>query len=71
MEEHESLGIGPRSILLIVLLVVASCQHARRPDFMTRVREDCGAGQQWACDLLDALAKPPAAEDRNARSLQN
>jgi hypothetical protein len=42
--------------LLIVLLAVTGCQP-RRPDFMTRVREDCAAGDQWACDLIDALQR--------------
>jgi hypothetical protein len=43
-----------RSVLLIALLVVVGCE-ARRPDFMRRVREDCAADDQWACDLIDAL----------------
>jgi hypothetical protein len=46
-----------RTILLIVLMIIAGC-HARRPDFMTRVRQDCAAGDQWACDLLDSLGYP-------------
>ena len=68
MRGHALLGIVPRSFLLIGLLIVAGCHHARRPDFMTRVREDCGAGQQWACDLIDALNQPPATDgDRKSR----
>lgn len=54
-----------RAILLIVLMVIAGC-HARRPDFMTRVQEDCAAGNLWACDLLDALSRPIPAEDIKA-----
>jgi hypothetical protein len=56
--------VGPlcRAILLIVLMTIAGC-HARRPGFMTRVREDCAAGQQWACDLLDTLSRPPSTDD--------
>jgi hypothetical protein len=51
-------------ILLLVVTITAGC-HTRRPDFMTRVREDCSAGEQWACDLLDALAGPPSMDDTN------
>ena len=40
-----------RALILFVLLLIAGCQH-RRPDFMTRVMEDCAAGDRWACDLL-------------------
>jgi hypothetical protein len=63
MAEAQPLGTVLRTIVLIVLVVVAGCHHARRPDFMTRVREDCGAGRQWACDLIDALSQPPATDD--------
>src|SRR3954463_12429570 len=52
-----------RVLILFVLLLVA-CQH-RRADFMTRVMEDCTTGDQWACDLLNSLAK-----DRTARGCQ-
>jgi hypothetical protein len=44
---------------MIVLVIMAGCQ-ARRPDFVTRVQENCAAGDQWACDLLDS---PVPAED--------
>src|SRR5271166_2678418 len=56
--------VGPvwRAILLIVLGIIEGC-HAQRPNFMTRAREDCAAGQQWACDLLDALSGLPATDD--------
>jgi hypothetical protein len=54
-------GLIWRAILPIALLMNCDCS-ARRPDFMTRVREDCVAGNQWACDLLDALSHPNAAE---------
>ena len=53
------------AILLIVPMIIVGC-HVRRPDFMTRVREDCAARQQWACDLLDALARPPSTDDTRA-----
>ena len=43
--------------LLVTLLAIAGCQP-HRPDFMTRVRQDCAAGDRWACDLLDGLAHP-------------
>jgi hypothetical protein len=55
-------GAGWRAILLIVLVIIAGC-HSRRPGFITRVKEDCSAGQQWACDLLDALNRPPPNDD--------
>jgi hypothetical protein len=54
------------SIAFIVLMAVAGC-HAQRPGFMTRVREDCAAGQQWACDLLDELSRPTPADDTTPR----
>ena len=53
-----------RALILFVLLLVAGCQHGR-PDFMTRVMEDCAAGDQWACDLLDSLAKALTRPDRH------
>jgi hypothetical protein len=51
-----------RAIVLVVLVTIAAC-HSRRSNFMARVREDCSAGQQWACDLLDALSRQPSAND--------
>ena len=51
-----------QAVMLIVLTIIAGC-HARRPDFITRVQEDCAAGDLWACDLLDALSRPIPAED--------
>jgi hypothetical protein len=56
----------PLSVALIVLMAVAGC-HRQRPGFMTRVREDCAAGQQWACDLLDELSRPPPPDDTTPR----
>jgi hypothetical protein len=47
-----------RSILLVTLVAIGGCQPYR-PSFLSRVREDCSAGDQWACDLLDSLAHPP------------
>jgi len=61
MKGNAPAGIA-RIILFVVLITVAGC-HPRRPDFMTRVREDCINGQQWACDLIDALSQPPATDD--------
>jgi hypothetical protein len=52
-----------QSFLLVTLLALGGCQ-TNRPSFLSRVREDCAAGDQWACDLLDSLAHPrptPAA----------
>jgi hypothetical protein len=46
-----------QSVLLLTLLAVVGCQP-HRPSFLSRVREDCVAGDRWACDLLDSLAHP-------------
>ena len=54
-----------RALMLIVLLSLAGCQKPR-PDFLTRVQEDCAAGQQWACDLIDALSRPVPPDDPDA-----
>ncbi len=51
-----------QAVALIVLTIIGGC-HARRPDFITRVHEDCAAGDLWACDLLDALSRPMPEED--------
>jgi hypothetical protein len=48
-----------RAILMVVSMTMVGCQ-ARRPDFVTRVQENCVAGDQWACDLLEG---PMPAED--------
>ena len=48
----------------MVLVSVAGC-HVRRPNFMTRVQEDCVAGDQWACDLAKSLGRAGSAEDIN------
>jgi hypothetical protein len=56
----------PPSGALVVLLAVAGC-HTQRPGFMTRVREDCAAGQQWACDLINELNRPPSPDDTTPR----
>jgi hypothetical protein len=45
-----------RVIILIVLLLIVGCEHGR-PSFLARVREDCAAGDQWACALIESLAK--------------
>jgi hypothetical protein len=56
----------PLSIALIVVVAVAGC-HAQGPGFMSRVRDDCAAGQRWACDLLDDLNRPPSPDDTAPR----
>jgi hypothetical protein len=48
--------------LVVTLLALLGCQ-THRPDFLTRVREDCAAGDQWACDLIKALRHPQPARD--------
>ena len=54
---------------LILLMTVAGCQP-RRPDFLVRVREDCIAGDKWACDLLDAFSHPKPLKDQANRQYQ-
>jgi hypothetical protein len=44
-----------RFILVIVPISIGGC-YSHRPDFMVRVQEDCVAGDQWACGLLDSLS---------------
>lgn len=51
-----------RAILLAGLVGVVGC-HASRPNFMTRVREDCTKGEQWACDLVGALDRPIQSDE--------
>lgn len=61
-----------RSVALLIPLVdVAGCE-ARRPDFLVRVREDCTAGDRWACDLLDALShRKPVESIKPTDSIRN
>ena len=54
-----------RSIVLVTLVAVGGCQP-QRPSFLSRVREDCAAGDRWACDLLDSLAHPKPAGSPHA-----
>jgi hypothetical protein len=58
-----------RAILLIALFMNTGCS-ARRPDFITRVQEDCVAGDKWACDLLDSLSHPKPDHDIQHRITQ-
>jgi hypothetical protein len=51
-----------RAILLIVLMIMSGCQ-ARQPDFLTRVHEDCAAGDRWACNLIGSLGRPSSADE--------
>jgi hypothetical protein len=68
MPEHrQHVGVMWRAILVLVLMITAGCATRHpdfvthvRPDFMARVRQDCSAGEQWACDLVDALSRPPS-----------
>jgi hypothetical protein len=43
-----------QAMLFVAIVSIAGCQ-ARRPSFMTRIREDCTAGDKWSCDLLEAF----------------
>jgi hypothetical protein len=70
LEDRQHVGGVWRAIFVIVLMITAGCVARRpdfvtqvRPDFMARVRQDCSAGEQWACDLVDALNRPPSADD--------
>jgi hypothetical protein len=59
--------------MLVALLTVSGCAP-HRPSFLSRIREDCAAGDRWACDLLDRLGHPkpqvglPLARDDAARA---
>jgi hypothetical protein len=70
LEHRQHVGGVWRAIFVIVLMITAGCIARRpdfatqvRPDFMARFRQDCSAGEQWACDLVDALNRPPSADD--------
>jgi hypothetical protein len=53
--------------MLIVLMIMSGCQ-TQHPDFMTRVQEDCAAGDHWACNLIGSLGRPPSVdENQNAQ----
>jgi len=40
--------------MLAALLTVGGCAP-HRTSFVSRIREDCAAGDHWACGLLDSL----------------
>ena len=48
-------------ILLTMIILIAACEQSRPPGFLTRVREDCANGDQWACDLLTSLSNAARA----------
>src|SRR5690242_3008662 len=60
-----------QGVMLAALLTVGGCAP-HRPSFVLRIGEDCGAGDRWACDLLDSLGHPelrvgsPHAHDNTA-----
>jgi hypothetical protein len=43
--------------MLVGLLALSGCQ-TQNSDFVIWGHEDCAAGQQWACDLIEAQNKP-------------
>jgi hypothetical protein len=45
-----------RASAVAVLILIAGCER-KHPSFLARVSEDCAAGDQWACDLLESLAR--------------
>jgi hypothetical protein len=49
------------SVALAVMMAIAGC-HSQCPGFVTRVREERAAGQQWASDLPDELSRPPSTD---------
>ena len=51
-----------QAVTLIVLTIIAGCD-ARRPDSVSRTQQDCAAGDQWACNQMDALSRPIPEED--------
>jgi hypothetical protein len=48
--------------VVIVPITIGGC-YSHRPDFMVRVHEDCDAGDQWACGLLDSLSHPKLKDE--------
>jgi hypothetical protein len=52
-----------RTLILLVLFLIAACQN-RRPEFMSRVSEDCTAGDPWPAICLNLLRKPKQPEMR-------
>ena len=53
--------LAPATLALVAL---AGCEARHRPGFVTRVEQDCIAGSEEACDLLQgmrALAADPAS----------
>jgi hypothetical protein len=48
--------------MFIVLTIIAGCD-ARRPDFISHIQQNCAAGDQWACNQVDALSRPMPEED--------
>jgi len=57
---RESRVSGVVAVLTVAMLTLANCAP-RRPDFTARVEQDCAAGDQWACHLIDALRHPRQA----------
>lgn len=51
-----------QAVMLIVLTIIAGCD-ARRPDFISRIQQNCAAGDQWACNQVDALSRPMPEEE--------
>ena len=57
------------SVGLLALLALAACEARHRPGFVTRVEQDCMAGVQEACSLmqgLQALSADPASSSPTA-----
>ena len=48
------LNLDVARLLLIAALTLTGCA-TRRPDFLARVQQDCLAGDQWACGLINSL----------------
>jgi hypothetical protein len=51
-----------QAVMLIVLTIIGGCD-ARRPDFISRIQQNCAAGDQWACNLVDALSRTIPEDD--------
>jgi hypothetical protein len=57
---------GAVAVLTVAMLTLVNCAP-RRADFTARVEQDCAAGDQWACHLIDALRHPRQGERQAIR----
>ncbi len=46
-------------LTILAVAVLSSCAEEPRPDFLSRVQEDCRSGSPEACMLLQSLQQQP------------